>query len=240
MIRCGSSRLACVVPVCSWWWFSEPSLDGFLGVFSGPWSWGFGGGCMCEPFVVLFPLIPLPNPWVKGLDFEVFGALGLEEFLAGFLRFLLIWQVLVDINLAMDSSWGVPTIPKVLHKSVERFGRSGFGFGGVDPRVLFFPRSPGHTGLTGASHQSDRCRPSLGFARENIWVSYLSSRVVAVSSLGQFGARWAWLVFWGFLAGTGLTGVLHQPDRCRVVLWKSPGFTSRDRSDRWCSPAWPV
>jgi hypothetical protein len=58
---------------------------------------------MCEPFVVIFPLIPLPNLRVKGLDFGVFGALGLEEFLAGFLRFLLIWQVLVDINLAMDS-----------------------------------------------------------------------------------------------------------------------------------------
>jgi hypothetical protein len=39
----------------------------------------------------------------KGLDFGVFGVLGLEELLAGFLRFLLIWQVLVDINLAMDS-----------------------------------------------------------------------------------------------------------------------------------------
>jgi hypothetical protein len=37
------------------------ALGGFLGVFSGPCSWGFGGGCMCEPFVVLFPLIPLPN-----------------------------------------------------------------------------------------------------------------------------------------------------------------------------------
>jgi hypothetical protein len=58
---------------------------------------------MCEPFVVLFPLIPLPNPCVKRLGFGVFGALGLEEFLAGFLRFLLFWQVLVDINLAMDS-----------------------------------------------------------------------------------------------------------------------------------------
>jgi hypothetical protein len=58
---------------------------------------------MCEPFVVLFPLIPLSNPGVKRLDFGVFGVLGLEELLAGFLRFLLIWQVLVDINLAMDS-----------------------------------------------------------------------------------------------------------------------------------------
>jgi hypothetical protein len=40
-------------------------------------------------------------------------------------------------------------------------------------------------------------------------------------------------VFLGFLAWTGLTGVSHRPDRCRAVLWKSPGFTSRDRSDRY-------
>jgi hypothetical protein len=46
-------------------------------------------------------------------------------------------------------------------------------------------------------------------------------------------------VFWGFLAETDLTGVLHQPDRCGAILWKSPGFTSRTgltgaahRSDR--------
>jgi hypothetical protein len=34
-----------------------------------------------------------------------------------------------------------PTIPKVLLKSVERFGRLRFGFGGVDLRVLFIPSS---------------------------------------------------------------------------------------------------
>jgi hypothetical protein len=57
---------------------------------------------MHEPFVVLFLLILLPNPRAKGLDFGVFGVLGLEEVLAGFLRILLIWQVLVDKILAMD------------------------------------------------------------------------------------------------------------------------------------------
>jgi hypothetical protein len=41
--------------------FSKPSLGGFLGVFSGPCSWDFDGGNLCEPFVVLFLLIPLPN-----------------------------------------------------------------------------------------------------------------------------------------------------------------------------------
>jgi hypothetical protein len=37
-----------------------------------------------------------------------------------------------------------------LFKSVERFGRSRLGFGGVDPRVLFIPRSQ-VTGLIGAT-----------------------------------------------------------------------------------------
>jgi hypothetical protein len=188
MIRRGSSRPLCVVPDCSWWWFLEPSLGGFLDVFSGPCTWVFDGGNLCEPFVVLWSLIPLPNPWVKGLDFRVFGVLGLEEFLVGFLRLLLIWQVLVDKTLAMDSPWGVPTIPKVLHKSMLRFGRSEFGFGGVDPRVLFIPTSSGHTGLTGASHGSDRCRPLLCFALVNVSVSSLLSSVTTVSSLGLFGA----------------------------------------------------
>jgi hypothetical protein len=79
--------------------------------------------------------------------------------------------------------------PKVLCKSVERFERSGFGFNGVDPRVLFIPRSPGHTDLTRASHRSDRCNPYRVFARVNVWVCSLLSSVAAISSLDQFGAR---------------------------------------------------
>jgi hypothetical protein len=35
-----------------------------------------------------------------------------------------------------------------------------------------------------------------------------------------------------FLAWTGLTSELHQPDRCRGLLWKFSSFASRDRSDR--------
>jgi hypothetical protein len=34
------------------------------------------------------------------------------------------------------------------------------------------------------SPRSDRCRPLLSFARVNVWVSSLLSRVAAVSSLG--------------------------------------------------------
>jgi hypothetical protein len=99
--------------------------------------------------------------------------------------------------------------------------------------VLFIPSCPGYTGLTGAR---DRCNPWWVFARVNVWVCLLLSYVGAVSSLGRFGAPLACLVLWGFLAVTGLTGVSHRPNRRGATLWKSPSFTSRDRSDRWCSP----
>jgi hypothetical protein len=42
--------------------FRSPLFGGFLGVFSGPCSWGFVGGNLWEPFVVLWAVIPLPNP----------------------------------------------------------------------------------------------------------------------------------------------------------------------------------
>jgi hypothetical protein len=85
----------------------------YLGVFSGPCSWGFDGGNSCEPFVVLLPYIPLPNPRVKRLDFGVFGVLGLEVSLRVDFRFLLIEWVLGTELLAKSSPRGTPTIPKV-------------------------------------------------------------------------------------------------------------------------------
>jgi hypothetical protein len=121
----------------------------------------------------------------------------LEVLSAGFFRFLLFGRVLVGLNLAMDSSRGVHNIPKVLFKFVERFGRSRFGFGGVDPWVLFIPSCPGYTGLTGALDRSYRCEPWWVFARVNVLMCSLLSRVAAVSSLGQFGGRLASLVCWG-------------------------------------------
>jgi hypothetical protein len=81
--------------------------------------------------------------------------------------------------------------------SVERFGRLRFGFGGVDPRVLFIPSCPGYTGLTGALDRSDQCNPRWVFARVNVWVCSLLSCVAAVSGLGQFGGRLAFLLLWG-------------------------------------------
>jgi hypothetical protein len=88
---------------------------------------------------------------------------------------------LVDKIMARESSCGVPIIPKVLFKSVERFGRSKFGFEGVDPRALFIPSCPGYTGLTGALDQSDRCESLVGFASGEL----LDSCVFGVGVLDQ-------------------------------------------------------
>jgi hypothetical protein len=50
---CSHSFFVVIFRALSWW---------ISWSFLGPFSWRFGGGCMCEPFVVLFPLIPFPNP----------------------------------------------------------------------------------------------------------------------------------------------------------------------------------
>jgi hypothetical protein len=155
-----------------------------------------------------------PKSVSKGAPFSGFPGSRVRGVLGGISSIPPFGQVLVGLNLSMDSSWGVPIIPKVLFKSVERFGRSRFGFGGVDPRVLFTPSCPGYPGLTGVLDRSDRCNPWWVFARVNVWVNLLLSCVGAVSSLGQFGGRLACLAIWG------LSGL--------------------DRSDRCVAPAWPV
>jgi hypothetical protein len=80
--------------------------------------------------------------------------------------------------------------------------------------VLLILSCPGYTGLTGALDRSDWSNPWWGFSLVNVWVCSLLSCVGAVSCLGLFGGRLACLVIWGLSAVTGLTGVLHQPDRC--------------------------
>jgi hypothetical protein len=210
MIQRGSSRFVWVLPGFSFWW-SEPFLGDFLGAISRPFSWGFGGGYMYEPFVVLFPLIPLPNPWEKGLDFRVFVVLGFVVFLAEILRFLLIQWGLVDHNLAMECPWGVPTIPKVLFESLEWIGRSRVGFGGVDLLALFIRSYPGTTSLTGALDGSDQCAPFVGFVSGEFLGLCVLGLCCCWSILSWFGVLLARLceVFF-FLAGCVLGLFLFQ------------------------------
>jgi hypothetical protein len=42
--------------------FRSPLLVISLGYFQDLFSWGFDGGNLWEPFVVLWVVIPLPNP----------------------------------------------------------------------------------------------------------------------------------------------------------------------------------
>jgi hypothetical protein len=140
---------------------------------------------------------------------------------------------LVGLNLAMGSSWGVPIIPKVFFKSVERFGRSRFGFGGVDSRVLFIPSCPGYTGLTGALDRSDRSNPWWVFSQVNFWVCWLLSCVAAVSSLGQFGGQLSYLVIWG------LSG-LDRSDRCVASAWPVWSHLVEVAYSHQQGPVWPV
>jgi hypothetical protein len=88
-------------------------LGDFLGALSGPCSWGFDGGNLWEPFVVLWAVIPLPNPCDKGLDFGGFGFLGLNVLLRVDFRFLLIEWVLGTELFAKGSPRGAPSILKV-------------------------------------------------------------------------------------------------------------------------------
>jgi hypothetical protein len=145
----------------------------------------------------------------------------------------------------MECPWGVPTISNVLRKSVEQFERSGVGFGGVDPQVLFNLRAqvtpvwPVQTPVEffPGEHLGEfvvvPC--SCCFEFGSVWSS--------VGLFGRFGVSWlepVWPVGYTGLtgvgafcrssqvspAGTGLAGGAHRPDRCRSVWleWCSAAF----------------
>jgi hypothetical protein len=76
--------------------FRSPFLSLFLERFR-DLSLGDLAGDVCMNPLWFFSLwFPSQIREQRGLDFGVFGVLGLEEFLVAFLRFLLIWKVLVD------------------------------------------------------------------------------------------------------------------------------------------------
>jgi hypothetical protein len=158
-------------------------------------SLGFGWGCMHEPFVVLFLVIPLPNSWVQVLIFGVFLGFGKLVFLVEILWFLLIQRVLVHQIVAIGCPCGTPSIPKALCEPVERIERSGFG-------IREAPLCE--------SVEQIRAAPYWVLNRVNILVCSLVSRLAAVSSLVLFGARELCLLDLGFPR-------LDRPDGCRSI-----------------------
>jgi hypothetical protein len=59
---------------------------------------------------------------------------------------------------------------------------------GSSPASVVHPENPGHTGLTGASHRSDRCRSQLGFCSGE----RLGEFAIASCCWGfEFGSVWS-------------------------------------------------
>jgi hypothetical protein len=190
--------------------FRCPLLVVFSGCFRDLILGDLMGRNSCEPFVLLLPLIPLPNPQAKGLDFGGFGVLWLEVVLRVDFRFLLIELVSGTELLAKGSPRGTPSIPKVSLSSVERIGRSIGGRFEFFPRVEFFSTVQAKTGLTGFPNRSDRFRP-VGY-REG----FLSKEVSVAPWLHSFRCGKALEVFWvfgEFLNKIGLMGLPNRSDR---------------------------
>jgi hypothetical protein len=125
---------------------------------------------------------------------------------------------------------------------VERIGRSGVGFGGVDPQVLFISSCPSYTGLTGALDRSDRCEPFVGFASGELLNPCLLVVLVLVNSW-QFWRCFGWLcVGFFFRAGCVFGGVfVPGPKEVTKALWNTccaaavaTGLTGSVHRSDWC------
>jgi hypothetical protein len=124
---------------------------------------------------------------------------------------------------------------------VERIGRSGVGFEGVDPRVLFIPSCPGYTGLTGALDWSNQCEPFVGFALGELLNPCVFGLCWCWSVLGYFGVVLLGFVKeFFFLAGCFGGVLVPEPREVTEALWNiccaaavATGLTgSIHRSDR--------
>jgi hypothetical protein len=159
-----------------------------------PFFLGFDWGCMHEPFMVPFLVIPLPNPWVKVLNFEDFLGFRKVAVLVEILRFLLIQRVLVDQIVAMWCPWGTPSIHKLVrirgvNQEIGKVVWRGWLAARFSPRAprpwLVWPVSS--IGLTSAA-------PCWDLARVNYLVHVALG--CGVSSLYLAGFKVVCLVLW--------------------------------------------
>jgi hypothetical protein len=148
MIQRGSSRLGCLVPVHSFWWFPEPFLGDFLGAISRPFSLGFGGGCMHEPFEVLFPLIP--KSVSKGARFWGFRCSRVRGVLGRISLIPLDWASFGGQNLVYGVSMRCSYYPQSLAQISGAIREIGSLILGSWPAGAVHSESSGHTGQIGA------------------------------------------------------------------------------------------
>jgi hypothetical protein len=128
-----------------------------------------------------------PKSVSKGARFWGFPSSRVRGVFGGISSIPPFWTSFGGIKLGYGLLMRCSYYPQSLVRVRGAIRRSWFGFGGVDPQVLFILSCPGYTSLTGALDRSDRCNPLCVFARVNVWVCSLLSCVAAISSLGQSG-----------------------------------------------------
>jgi hypothetical protein len=141
---------------------------------------GLGWRCMHDPFVVLFLVIPLSNPW----DLRFFFWFREDVFLVEILQFLLICCVLGAQIMAMGCPWGTPTILKSHANQWSESGDRDENLGELTRGSLFVPSAQI---LTSALHRSNWCDLRLGFGL-NVPGCWIVSRLATVSGFVLFGA----------------------------------------------------
>jgi hypothetical protein len=115
------------------WRFFWSDFEAFL---FGIW-WGIHASTLCGSF----PFDSPPKSVSKGARFWGFRCFRFRGVFGGVSSIPLDLASFGGQNLDCRVPMRCSYYPKVLRKSMERFGRSGVGFGGVYPRVLFIPRA---------------------------------------------------------------------------------------------------
>jgi hypothetical protein len=143
------------------WRFSWSDFEAFLfGIWWGMYPWTLHGS---------FPFDSPPKYGSKGAQFWGFWCSRVRGVIGGISS--------IPLDLAsfggQNLSYGVPMrcshYPQSLVQIRGVIRKIGSWIWGSWPVGDVQPESSAHTGLTGGSHQSDRCRLLLSFARVNIW-----------------------------------------------------------------------
>jgi hypothetical protein len=162
------------------WQFSCGDFEAILfGIWSGMYAITIHGS---------FPFNSPPKSVSKGARFWGFLLSRVRDVLGGISS--------IPLDLASfgrpNLGYGVPMRCSYFDQSLVRIlganREIGVGFGGVDPRALVIPRAQVLTGLTGASHWSDRCRLLVDFCSCECFGEFL---VVSCCCYFEFGQFWS-------------------------------------------------
>jgi hypothetical protein len=137
------------------WRFSWSDFGTFLlGIWWGVYAWTLHGS---------FPFDSPPKSVSKGARFWGFWSSRVRGVLGGFSSIPLDLASFGGQNLGYGLPLRCSYYPQSLAQIRGAIREIGSWIWGSWPAGAVHPESPGHTGLTAASHRSDQCRPQLGF-----------------------------------------------------------------------------